>query len=284
MSGVVCESLRSKGVDSICELADVIAQDALRRSGQSGVPVDLQAVADTLNVRVTCAPLPHDGALYPRPDGSYDAIVDSRAPQSRQRFSFAHELAHALVFEIVPNARVFSTRTLFTMPGMRAEEKLCDAIAARLLMPSGSLSALCDGRVVSTALVGQIAAVCQVSRAAAMLRLQEQFNACEGLIRIVREMTGSMRASFEVFPVTPRLGRRRGLNVRRLRNGKAPSGRCRWAIRDLNITKFLYVDEHPWRRLSDGRGELVATCSGDIEATPLSGFDHEMGGLLAPET
>jgi len=53
----------------------------------------------------------------------------------RRRFSLAHELAHAILHNLLPQTRQISTRNLFTVPGNQSEERICDAIAAALIMP-----------------------------------------------------------------------------------------------------------------------------------------------------
>ena len=68
-----------------------------------------------------------DAMLVPIPDG-YSVVVNDKAPITRQRYSMAHELAHIMLL----------CREAMHTAGrghQEDEERLCDAIAAELLMP-----------------------------------------------------------------------------------------------------------------------------------------------------
>lgn len=80
-----------------------------------------------------------DAMLVPLPEG-YSVVIDERASYSRRNFSLAHELAHIMVLETqsfvedLPGAFKFRSSVSAT-DRWKAEERLCDAIAAELLMP-----------------------------------------------------------------------------------------------------------------------------------------------------
>ena len=106
---------------------------------------DLQSLADKLGVeRLLTRPLTgfkgqHQGVdamLVPLPEG-YSIIINQKAPYERQRFSLAHELAHIMLLASEPtletSARYRSSGS--ATKNSKAEERLCDAIAAELLMP-----------------------------------------------------------------------------------------------------------------------------------------------------
>ncbi len=72
--------------------------------------------------------------------GGYSVVIDDRASESRQRYSLAHELAHIMLLESdspgedlprVPRFRSAAAED----ERWKAEERLCDEIAAELLMP-----------------------------------------------------------------------------------------------------------------------------------------------------
>ena len=80
-----------------------------------------------------------DAMLVPLPSG-YTVVIDEKAPESRQHYSLAHELAHIMLLELesstqeLPKARRFRSSSS-TADKWKAEERLCDEIAAELLMP-----------------------------------------------------------------------------------------------------------------------------------------------------
>ena len=86
-----------------------------------------------------------DAMLVPL-SGGYSVVIDEKAPESRQRYSLAHELAHIMLLESDPTSeelpKVPRFRTAAAEDEMwRAEERLCDEIAAELLMPEKLFSA-----------------------------------------------------------------------------------------------------------------------------------------------
>ena len=82
-----------------------------------------------------------DAMLVPLPDG-YSVVINERAPETRQAYSLAHELAHIMLLELessaegVPKAKRYRSAN----EKWKAEERLCDAIAAELLMPEEKFS------------------------------------------------------------------------------------------------------------------------------------------------
>ena len=88
-------------------------------------PTDLSAVAKTLGVCVRPGEISGSGEFRRSADG-LEIIYSSDQSKPRQRFTIAHELGHLLIAKIHPRAN------------QRAKEveRLCDLIAAELLMPT----------------------------------------------------------------------------------------------------------------------------------------------------
>ena len=117
-------------------------------------PNHLQSLAEELGVKnVSSRPLTGvhdqhpgiDAMLIPLPQG-YSVVINENAPYARQRYSFAHELAHIMLLEMEPSAPVPLDPTRYrtsnsTTKDKKAEERLCDAIAAELLMPEKMFAA-----------------------------------------------------------------------------------------------------------------------------------------------
>ena len=126
------------------EAQRIISRFAPEQSKETN-PDYLKSLADKLEVKhLLTRPLTgfkgqHQGVdamLVPLPEG-YSIIINQKAPYERQRFSFAHELAHIMLLASEPtlgtSARYRSSGS--TTKNSKAEERLCDAIAAELLMP-----------------------------------------------------------------------------------------------------------------------------------------------------
>ncbi len=72
--------------------------------------------------------------------GVYSVVIDEKASESRQRYSLAHELAHIMLLESDPASDDLLKAPRFRSAAAedrawKAEERLCDEIAAELLMP-----------------------------------------------------------------------------------------------------------------------------------------------------
>ena len=138
-----------------------MAQCIIRRfipedSGQPTRPDanHLQSLAGVLGVnRVLYRSLNRANAQHPGVDAmlvpldqGYSIVISENAPRTRQRYSFAHELAHIMLLETEPSAPVHEHLTRYRTSSspakaQKAEERLCDAIAAELLMPEGMFTA-----------------------------------------------------------------------------------------------------------------------------------------------
>lgn len=88
-------------------------------------PTELDAIAKRLGIReVISAEMHADGELRGRNDG-YTIVVSSNQGAARRRFSLAHEIAHVIV-----------KRSRSESASGRELERLCDDMAAELLMPA----------------------------------------------------------------------------------------------------------------------------------------------------
>ena len=116
--------LEMAGKPPTVEEAVAIVADRLL-DGVPGPPTDLEAIAPRLNITgFRAEDVPFSGEL--RREGSGFAVVYSSAlSPARRRFTVAHELAHAL----------FETSGRNCPRVGRELERLCDKIAAELLMP-----------------------------------------------------------------------------------------------------------------------------------------------------
>ena len=96
----------------------------------------------------------------------FTMLVKKQQPQSRVRFTIAHEICHTFFYEIVPELKFVSHRT------NPAEEKLCDVGAAALLMPNEDVVRATRKVTPSMVALEQLAEHYGVSLEAMFLRLR----------------------------------------------------------------------------------------------------------------
>jgi Zn-dependent peptidase ImmA (M78 family) len=75
------------------------AREVLEQRGVATPPVPVQAIAEQLNLKVVYERLPHDtsSVLIREPTGRQVIGINALHAATRQRFSLAHEIAHALL-------------------------------------------------------------------------------------------------------------------------------------------------------------------------------------------
>ncbi|MEM7629424.1 MAG: ImmA/IrrE family metallo-endopeptidase [Planctomycetota bacterium] len=226
--------------------------------------VDLERLAERLGViDISYDDLPCDAMLSPVDEDRYSIKINMNSARRRARFSLAHELAHILIHCAVPDTKSIAHRSLFLQPGNRAEETLCDQIAAALLMPRQSFSCAVVGQQLTVGLIHELARRFDVSIAACSRRLAE-LSRVDFAVALVRKQSDT--ASPQIARVLSdfrrdRLGRihamswnsygavaiaiERGISV------------CDWDwLRQANIRRKLFVSTAV-PVYSDGRGVMA---------------------------
>lgn len=146
MNALMDEVRERFGGGTVDAALDRKVDELLRLAGCSGWPVDLERVAAKLGVvAVESKPIACDGMLIPVNKHQYRIVLANWVSASRRRFSLAHELGHAMVHQAVPETRGFASRKIWMPEGHTIEERLCDMIAARLLMPAPRMHQLAAG-------------------------------------------------------------------------------------------------------------------------------------------
>ncbi len=129
------------------DIIDRFIPEGLRLS-RIADPNHLQSLATELGVKnVLTRPLTGiqdqhpgvDAMLVPLTEG-YSVVINDHAPLVRQQYSFAHELGHIMLLATAPPNGIPSGSTLYRSTSSKTkdrktEERLCEAIAAELLMP-----------------------------------------------------------------------------------------------------------------------------------------------------
>jgi hypothetical protein len=118
-----------------------------------------------------------DGQLFQLDDGSYEVILSSQAPQTRKRFTLAHEIGHVLV----------AADHNGQMPcGEGPTEELCNTVAAELLLPRRFLSEFLTEKIDVSA-IRRIATKFQCSLEATGWRILN-LGAIKGVLLIWRDL------------------------------------------------------------------------------------------------
>ena len=150
------------GVDRIDQAVPAVVDKLL--AGISCPPTDLATVCTRLNVRevVDDDDIPVVGELR-RERGAFKIVCSAGQAPERRRFTIAHELAHILFEKTGPRA-----------PRVGADlERLCDMLAAEILMPKAVFQAALRQSTVDTSVVKRLATRFQTSLTATVLRCAE---------------------------------------------------------------------------------------------------------------
>lgn len=158
--------------NSLETLGEELGRAALAAFGLP-CPVDLLALASALGVQAVGVDreLHEDGRTTWTETAPTITLRDDPAAGGRARFTFAHELAHVIVGNAGQPGAV-SRRTLRLRP--QAEETLCDAVAAALLLPREWVAARLEVPAQLGA-IRRLAAAGDVSLAAAAVRVGAVF-------------------------------------------------------------------------------------------------------------
>ena len=150
------------GVDRIDQAVPAVVDKLL--TGIPCPPTDLPTLCTRLNVRevVEDDDTPVLGELR-RENGAFLIVCSVGQSSVRRRFTIAHELAHVLFENTGPRA-----------PRVGADlERLCDMLAAEILMPRPVFAAALSQATFDTSLVMRLASQFQTSLTATVLRCTE---------------------------------------------------------------------------------------------------------------
>lgn len=161
------------------ELADNLAQWLVEHVHLPRVPpIDVEDLAHRMGIdAIVNAQMIEDGRLDQ--DGETATIyLRSGIPDSRRRFTIAHELGHRLLLHPRAPAERYRRRLVSD-----AEERLCDAIAAAILLPRRWVAANYNTALHDLATIRHLAARTGTSLGASLVRLCEVADWPESLLR-----------------------------------------------------------------------------------------------------
>jgi hypothetical protein len=153
----------------------------LEESSRHKVPIDLDRLSSALGISVEWRWMVPEGVMVPRPDGIHIYLQSNFNPDGtvkrRQRFTFAHEICHALFYDSIRDR----PRPLPGTPSGAALEKLCQQGAGYLLVPSAALSLYRkrQGAICSVADIRTLGETFDVSTDVLLKRVHEEDAALE---------------------------------------------------------------------------------------------------------
>ena len=145
------------------------AQKLMDRFGQRGPNVRLVSLCESFGIRVWDARLPSgvSGMIVKEKGEDADIYIDESDPETRQRFTLAHELGHFIERTVVAGDKDFSFRDVRSSNKYDLQEFFADEFAGALLMPVPEFAR--DKRTMS---VAQLADRYKVSTAAVEKRIE----------------------------------------------------------------------------------------------------------------
>ena len=150
--------LEMSGVDSVDKAVPAVVAQIL--SGISCPPTDIEALCARLNVaEIVDDDIPVVGTLC-RENGTFRIVCAAGQSAARRRFTIAHELAHVLFESSGPRAPRVGTEL----------ERLCDMLAAEVLMPRALFQSALGGAIVDSVAVRALASQFQTSLTATAIR------------------------------------------------------------------------------------------------------------------
>jgi hypothetical protein len=263
--------LQTTGDKSIDALVSRVTSEVLASVDAKSVPTDLRVVGAQFGVaKIVTTELPCDALLVPRSKSTYDIFLSRNASPRRQRFSWAHELGHAILHRLLPTTRSLATRTVFDAPGNSEEERICDQLAAGLLMPASVFITRVAGARLSVGLLRQLGDQFDVSLSAALLRCRELFQSPKVAFVSARDEGGwssparidKVFMSFKGAPylVAQRLAVRADSPLRRLRQPGEATG-WEWLHQNPWVKRLCFVSVETTANTLHSRLALVSTRS-----------------------
>ena len=150
-------------------------------------PIDLVAVAVALGVRdIAVADIVQDGRVE-AVAGGFSVTLGAHTASLRQRFTLAHELAH---IALADDDHLVAHRGAVAHGA--ATERLCDAVAASLLLPRQWILSLAD-LPPDMSSVSAVAERASVSKTAAFLRLRDVLAWDLSMLRFGRSRSNDWR-------------------------------------------------------------------------------------------
>ena len=186
-------------------LVDVAGSEWL---GRQGIPRRLEEFAERFGVEsVTYRPLTTSNrgsvdAMLVMADGDHTIVVDEKSTETRRRYSIAHELAHLVVLRSMG----LSTSGM-SVPRYRQrqdghsdpeEERLCDQIAAEILMPADSFIENAGKFGPSLNSLRNLANIYFTSITSTAIRFTELLAGPGLLVRWKRSRSGSLTPSWQI--------------------------------------------------------------------------------------
>jgi len=155
----------------------------LYRQTSSSIPVDLSAIAASLNIQIMYPDLEDSvSGMLVFKDGQAIIGVNANHARTRQRFTIAHEIGHFILHggagTIFIDERRIQFRNEMSSSGTSLQEIHANAFAAALLMPDPEIDArartMVENQIEADVAIWQLAEVFEVSEEAIKRRLADK--------------------------------------------------------------------------------------------------------------
>lgn len=169
----ICESSGSMNPE---HFADRIVKSLFKRTNENLYPVNLNEVGrilDVFAIEETDLDIETDAELFPNTRG-YKVILNSKRSSFRKRYSCCHEFAHLLIIKYFSKVDIRKFRfNIDSKIDFLEEERLCQKIAARILLPSEQFTERAKEIMPSLTGIKQLSADFEASLSATVQRLIE---------------------------------------------------------------------------------------------------------------
>ena len=165
-------------------------------------PVCPYTLAHRKHIEIRYAHLFWDGIVERMGGGGYKVTLKQAQPETRERFTLAHELIHTFFLDLDLDRPGISEDTVGLFQEQMEEENLCDIGAAEILMPEAVFKAKAGSRA-NFENLESTAQEFQVSWSATLRRLNDLGLWCAALVKwdpFVEEGEVVLRTSWSISP------------------------------------------------------------------------------------
>lgn len=161
---------------------DSIAQNVLHRAfGESldyNYPIDLEKIAKAFDVPIYKEKLDDNLAGCFMAEGGNSAIVvNKKDPESRQRFTIAHELGHFISYKLQEKeGTIYDERGALASIGRDPEEVFANKFAAEVLMPKDEFKKQMESESAKKDKIDYLTRHFKVSKQAIEIRAKSLYN------------------------------------------------------------------------------------------------------------
>lgn len=173
-------------------------------------PIDIEAIARSLGAKIEYEPILHDGSLEQRAPEKLLIRVKKNTSRNRQRYTIAHEVAH-IILSLAKQSEIRSlVEESLIQEGIAFdefdEERICNYVAAFLLVPSrvakqlASWESFTIGRIEKASKIWQVSLEVLLRRVLAIMPSEGGFAWYKPVSKQNDQNIYSLRLEWGIFP------------------------------------------------------------------------------------